>query len=129
MFQIDLKSRKALYEQIVDNFKQLIIADVLKPTEKVPSVRDLAKSLTINPNTIQKAYRELENQGYIYTVSGLGSFISAPPEIKSDEKKINELKNLIRESVQELLYLKCTEEEIKSLFEESNITFKGGQGR
>ena len=64
MFKIDLKSRKAIYEQVVDNFKEMIISGVLKPDEKVPSVRDMAKELTINPNTIQKAYRELENRGY-----------------------------------------------------------------
>ena len=53
MFQIDLKSRKTIYEQVVDNFKELIISEVLKPEEKLPSVRELSKTLTVNPNTKQ----------------------------------------------------------------------------
>ena len=80
MFQIDLKSRKAIYAQITDNFKRLIIIGNLKPDDKVLSVRDMAHALTVNPNTVQKAYRELESQGYFYTVPGQGSFISTPPE-------------------------------------------------
>jgi len=78
MFQLDLKSRKTIYEQIVDNLKELMIAEVLKPEDKLPSVRELSKTLTVNPNTIQKAYRELEYQGYVYTVTGLGTFVAAP---------------------------------------------------
>jgi GntR family transcriptional regulator len=80
MFQIDLNSRKAIYEQVVDNFKRLIITGVMREDERVPSVRELASGLTVNPNTVQKAYRELETQGYIYTVIGQGSFIASPPE-------------------------------------------------
>ena len=100
MFQIDLKSRKAIYEQIVDNFKRLITTGVLQKDEKVPSVREMAKILTVNPNTIQKAYRELENQNYIYTVLGQGSFISSPPEtanVKEIQIKYDKLKSTIRE--------------------------------
>ena len=87
MFQIDLKSRKAIYAQIIDNFKRLIITGALHPDDKVPSIRDLAQMLTVNPNTVQKAYRELENQGYFYTVLGQGSFISAP-DVPPDERLV-----------------------------------------
>ena len=66
MFQLDLKSRKSIYEQVVDNVKELIITGVLKAESKLPSVRELSRTLTVNPNTIQKAYRELEHQGFIY---------------------------------------------------------------
>jgi len=76
VFQIDLKSRKAIYAQIIDNFKRLIITGALNPDDKVPSIRDLAQSITVNPNTVQKAYRELESHGYFYTVLGQGSFIA-----------------------------------------------------
>lgn len=102
MFQIDLKSRKAIYEQVTDNFKRLITTGALKENEKVPSVRDMAKTLTVNPNTIQKAYRELENQGYFYTVLGQGSFIASPPK---DEKEIKKLYESLTAAVQELLFL------------------------
>jgi len=113
MFQIDLKSRKAIYTQIIDNFKRLIISGILQPDEKVPSIRDLAQAITVNPNTVQKAYRELESQGYIYTVLGQGSFIASPvsppgeiaPEIKA-------LYDCISEVVQELLFRGQTMQEI-----------------
>lgn len=103
MFQIDLKSRKAIYEQVIDNFKRLITTGVLKEDEKVPSIRDMAKTLTITPNTVQKAYRELETQGYFYTVLGQGNFISS----KSKDVTTKDLKanyNTLRTVVQELLF-------------------------
>jgi len=70
MFQIDLKSRKAVYDQIVDNFKRLIEKGALGPGEGLPTPRAMAKTLTVNPHTIQKAYLELENQGFFYTEDG-----------------------------------------------------------
>ncbi|HBQ26608.1 MAG TPA: GntR family transcriptional regulator, partial [Syntrophomonas sp.] len=70
MFELDFRSRIPIYEQLVDKIIELIINNVLKPDEQLPSVRVLASELTINPNTIQKAYRELEYQGYIYSVPG-----------------------------------------------------------
>ena len=127
MFQIDLKSRKAIYEQVVDRFKEMIITGVIKPDEKVPSVRDLAKELAINPNTIQKAYKELENQGYFYSVAGLGSFAAVPAESYKNNARIEELKDTVRTSVKELIFLKCPEEEIRSVVEETVLLQKGGE--
>jgi len=101
VFQIDLKSRKAIYEQVMENFKRLIITGVLRKDEKVPSVRDMAKALTVNPNTIQKAYRELESQGYFYTVLGQGNYIAAPPP---DIRKKEALYEGIRSKTQELIF-------------------------
>jgi len=103
LFQIDLKSRKAIYEQVVDNFKRLIVTGVLKPDAKVPSVRDMAKELTVNPNTVQKAYRELETQGYFYTVLGQGNFIS-PPGYQVDAKEVTAIYSRINNDVQELMF-------------------------
>lgn len=128
MFKIDLKSRKAIYEQVVDNFKEMIISGVLKPDEKVPSVRDMAKELTINPNTIQKAYRELENRGYFYSVSGLGSFVAAPTDAQKNEARKNELKTVLKNTINELVFLECPREEIMLLIKESTLTEKGGKG-
>jgi len=104
MFQIDLKSRKPIYEQIVDNFRRLIISGALSQNERAPSVRDLAKVLACNPNTIQKAFRELEVRGYIYTVPGHGSYISEPPAESSGGKTEALLKSL-DELVSELEFL------------------------
>ena len=68
LFQVDLKTRVPIYKQVLDNFKRQIYAGSLKKDERVPSIRDLAKTLGVNPNTVQKAYRELEEKGYFYTM-------------------------------------------------------------
>lgn len=75
MININYRDPRPIYEQVKDNFRQLIISGALPPDEKMPSVRELAASLTINPNTIQRAYRELEAEGYICSVPGRGSFV------------------------------------------------------
>jgi len=76
LITVDLRDRKQLYEQLTDNVKKLILTGELKPDDKLPSVRSLAKELGINPNTIQKAYSELERTGFIYTVKGRGNFVA-----------------------------------------------------
>ncbi len=125
MFQIDLTSRKPIYEQVMAKFKQLIIKEVLSPDEKIPSVRELAKQLTINPNTIQKAYRELERQGYVYSVKGRGNFVSSKIR-KVDEEKLNKLKQQVQNSLSELIYLGIEKEELIELIETTYSTIKGG---
>jgi GntR family transcriptional regulator len=118
MFQLDLKSRTSIYEQIVDNIKELILSGVLKAEEKLPSVRELSKTLTVNPNTTQKAYRELEYQGFVYTVSGLGTFVAERVAEKIDPKRLEELKEEVGRLVRELLFLGLGEREIRALFED-----------
>ncbi|MGI6731408.1 MAG: GntR family transcriptional regulator [Anaerovoracaceae bacterium] len=118
MFQIDLKSRKSIYEQVVDNIKDLIITGVIKAEDKIPSVRELSKILTVNPNTVQKAYRELEYQGFLYTVSGLGTFVASKGDIQMNEKKIDEIKEHILVSIKELQYLGLSLEQIKETIDE-----------
>lgn len=76
LIQINYRDPQPIYEQIKNGFRRLILIGVLRPGEKIPSVRELAGSLTINPNTIQRAYRELEQEGYICSVPGKGSFVS-----------------------------------------------------
>lgn len=75
-FYVDFKSRKPIYEQLVDNISSLVLRGILKPNESIPSVRQLAQELGINPNTIHKAYAELERRGIIYSSPGRGSFVS-----------------------------------------------------
>ncbi|MCT4617851.1 MAG: GntR family transcriptional regulator [Marinisporobacter sp.] len=125
MFQIDLTSRKPIYEQVMDRFKQLIIKEVLKADEKIPSVRELAKELTINPNTIQKSYRELERQGYLYSVKGRGNFVCGKIR-KVDEEKLNKLKKQIQNSLSELIYMGMEKEELIELIEATYVSIKGG---
>jgi len=83
---VDLRSRTPIYEQIINNVKELALAGIFKADEQIPSIRQLTQQTGINPNTIQKAYAELERQGVIYTLAGRGAFIS------SDTKKLTETK-------------------------------------
>ncbi|MGN0308025.1 MAG: GntR family transcriptional regulator [Lachnospiraceae bacterium] len=99
MIVLDLKDARPLYEQIVDRFKHLILCGALPEDEKIPSVRSLAMELSINPNTIQKAYGELERQGFIYTVKGRGNFVSSNSGLKEARKE--ELKKQLLELIRE----------------------------
>ena len=112
MFQIDQKSRKSIYEQVIDNIKELIIRGILKPNEKLPSVRDLSRQLVINPNTTAKAYKELEAMGFIYTETGIGTFVKArKAKAANDEAVENSLKK-IASGVEELKYMGMSDSDI-----------------
>lgn len=89
MILIDYKDRRPLYEQIVEKLSDLMVRGILAQDSQLPSVRSLATDLSINPNTIQRAYAELERQGYIYSVKGRGSFVADNARIR--EKKRNEI--------------------------------------
>lgn len=126
MFELDLRSRKPIYEQLVDKLKELIMNEVLKPDEQLPSVRTLATQLTINPNTIQKAYRELEIQGFIYSVKGKGSFVNPNNQSKNQEK-IAGVKKELEKLILEALYLGVTREELVELILKLDSTKNGGE--
>ena len=123
MFQLDLKSKKSIYEQIVDGIKEMIISGEYKVDDKLPSVRDLSAQLTVNPNTIQKAFKALEAQGWIYTVTGRGCFVSESAKT-IDRAQTSELFNSIAGSVRELLYLGLSIEEIREVVDD--LIMKGG---
>jgi len=89
LININYRDSRPVYEQVCDGFKKLIIAGLIKKDEKMPSVRELASQYAINPNTIQRAYRDLENQGYIYSVPGKGSFAVDVKEVS--DKHIAEI--------------------------------------
>ncbi|MEE1394028.1 MAG: GntR family transcriptional regulator [Negativibacillus sp.] len=76
MIKLDLQSRVPLYEQLQEQIIRLSLMGVLEANEQLPSVRSLAREVGVNPNTVAKAYQELERQGIIYTISGRGSFVS-----------------------------------------------------
>ena len=86
MIVIDSRDKRAIYEQVVDRLSDLMLIGALEPGDKLPSVRSLAVDLSINPNTIQKAYIELERQGYVYSVKGVGSFVADMDVIKENKK-------------------------------------------
>ena len=116
MFRLDLSDRRPLYEQIKERFEELIIKGVLKEKDKIPSVRELALKLTINPNTIQKAYRELENEGFIYSVKAKGSFVA--PHNKTAQKIDNgEIMEELKTLVSKLKFSGVSLKEISSVVE------------
>ena len=87
MVHLDYRDARPIYTQIVDGFRAQILAGVLQSGEKLPSVRELAMELSINPNTIQRAYRQLEALGWIATVPGKGCFVSGLPEYAMEEQR------------------------------------------
>lgn len=87
MILINYKDRRPIYEQIVEKFSELMVTGVLEQDSQLPSVRNLAVELSINPNTIQRAYAELERKGYIYSVKGRGSFVAENHLIREQKKK------------------------------------------
>ncbi len=113
MITLDYADKRPIYEQIIDKIRNLIVTQVLRPHEKIPSVRELAANLSINPNTIQKAYRELEAQGYIYSVAAKGNFVSATKATeKSNSVRAAELKGELLKLIFELKFLGIEREEL-----------------
>ena len=94
-----------------------MISGAMGSNEQLPSVRNLAVTLSINPNTIQRAYNELENEGYIYSIPGKGNCVS--PDVRQDEERIKELKERLIESLAELKYLGLKNEELEELIRET----------
>ena len=113
MISLNYRDSRPIYEQIKDGLKKLIVTGAMVPDEKLPSVRALATQLSINPNTIQRAYNELEGEGYIYSVPGKGSF--AAGNAGADESRRRELLEKLRELAAELKYLGVTGEELAAL--------------
>ena len=102
MVHLDYRDARPIYTQITDGFREQILSGVLRQGDKLPSVRELATQLAINPNTIQRAYRELEHQGWIASVPGKGSFVSGVP-LPTDADRQDALREL--DSVAERLFL------------------------
>lgn len=105
LFQIDPRSPVPIWEQIVNQIKELVLKGILLPGDKIFSVRELASNLVINPNTVSKAYQELERQGIIETFRGRGTFIRQNVNIIKDEEKIKHLQEKIKQLVIEGTYL------------------------
>lgn len=115
MIQLNYRDSKPIYEQIKDGLKRLIITGAIAPDEKMPSVRELASQLAINPNTIAKAIRELEQEGYIYTITGRGSFAADRKDISAGRN--DQLLKKFDEIVKELLFLNENKDNLKQRIE------------
>lgn len=116
MIQMDFGDHRPLYEQIKDKIKHLIISGVIAENEKIPSVRELAGTLAINPNTIQKAYKDLENEGYIYSLKAKGNFVS-PRENTKEDADTKHLMDTLESTVRELKFLGISRDELNRIID------------
>ena len=87
MVHLDYRDPRPIYTQIIDGFREQIATGILQPGDRLPSVRELAMELAINPNTIQRSYRQLEMEGWIVTMQGKGSFVCKMPSISQKEQE------------------------------------------
>lgn len=122
MIQLNYRDAKPIYEQIKEGLRRLVVSEALCAGEKLPSVRELASQLAINPNTIQRAYRDLEGEGYIYTIVGKGTFVAKRENIDDDRQR--ELLSEFDGLVTELVYLAVPKE---TLCERIEIITEGSE--
>lgn len=113
MIKLDYKNDKPLYEQIMQGIKELIVSGVLATDEQLPSVRELSVSLTVNPNTVQRAYKTLENEGIIYSIRGKGNFVARISEVSFDRLDI--LYGIMRDTLKELAFYGESREKIENI--------------
>jgi GntR family transcriptional regulator len=118
MIKVDTSSFIPIYEQIKKEFKKEVFSGNLNPNDPLPSIRDLATELLINPNTVARAYRELEMEGFIYTRKGKGCYISDDSTQLMVEERRSILIQSIDEMIEEAKKFGLDNEEIKRLFEE-----------
>jgi GntR family transcriptional regulator len=111
VIQLNYRDPRPIYEQVKDGIRKLAYSGVLGPDDKLPSVRELAMKLAINPNTISRAYKELEQEGFIYTVTGKGTFINQEFDLNDSRKE--ELWQQFERPAKGLIELAVTEDEFK----------------
>ena len=120
MIAINYRDPRPIYEQIQSELRRLMLTGALPPGSRLPSVRELAGQLAINPNTIQRAYRELESDGYILSVAGKGSFVAQVDKLAEQQKK--QAVEAFRAAAQRLRALGLSEEELASLLAQEEQT-------
>lgn len=120
MIVLDYRDSRPLYQQVKDSLRRMMLTGLLEPDEKLPSVRSLATQLAINPNTIQRAYRELEADGYILSVAGKGSFVAQVDQLAEQQKK--QAADAFRAAAQKLRQLGLTQAQLAQLLTEEEPT-------
>ena len=115
MIHLDYRDSRPIYEQVKDGLRRLMVTGVLASGDKLPSVRAMASQLSINPNTIQRAYAELEAEGYVVYVTGKGSFV-AEGDTQNTARRA-ELTGKLKPLLEELKNLGMTREELVQLWE------------
>lgn len=117
MIDIDVTSSTPIYAQIVDGVKEGVLKGIFEPGEKLPSVREMAKMMTLNPNTVQKAYKELERQKVVVKARGRGTFISENYKPRKDKDKLNKVKEIFKKGIIEAFYMGISKEELLEFVE------------
>lgn len=112
MFPIDVRDVRPIYEQIIDNIKEQIIKGTLKPGDQIPSVRQLAGMLTINANTVTKAYQHLERQKVIETIRGKGTFVAQITIRSINQEELEDIRKILKSSCMQLLYMGLCKDEV-----------------
>ncbi|QGU00714.1 Transcriptional regulator, GntR family [Candidatus Syntrophocurvum alkaliphilum] len=125
--KLDFHSGEPVYQQIVSGYKSRILAGLLKKDEMVPSIRELAKELKVNPNTVARAYRELEVEGFIYSRPGVGNFIKMPDKDELKQRVKEEVKFDLEETMTKAKNYNLSKNEIIILIDETLNTIYGGE--
>jgi GntR family transcriptional regulator len=117
-----------MYQQVVEGVKEAVARGGLKPGDKLPAVRELAMELTINHNTVAKAYQELEREGVIEVIRGRGTFIAQSPVAPDPTAKLRELKEAMVKWIVEAHHLRMSDEELLELFHSVLLEWRNGGG-
>lgn len=112
MFQIDYRSKKPIYEQIIEQMKLYVVKGQLSPGDAIPSVRKLAQSLGVTPSTVAKAYQELERQKVIETIRAKGTFIAGEVSVNLAEEQMEAIRQRMRSEILELKRIGYSEEDV-----------------
>lgn len=118
MIQIDPRSSQPIYEQIINQVKENIMKGIMLPGDQLPSIRQLSSIVLANPNTVSKAYQELERTGVIETIRGKGTFIRTDYKAKVDEEKMEEIKLALKKLIVEMHYMGLTKEDMNKELED-----------
>lgn len=119
--QIDPRSSQPIYEQIINQVKENIIKGIMLPGDQLPSIRQLSSMVLANPNTVSKAYQELERTGVIETVRGRGTFIRTDYKAKMDDEKMNDVKLALKQLIVDMHYMGLTKKDLEELI---NVVYK-----
>ena len=118
MIKIDSRNSRPIYEQIIDAIKENILKGILRPGDKLPSVREMSSMITANPNTVSRAYMELERQGVTETLRGKGTFVSSNYKPKVEEESMEKLKDDIKKIIVEAYYMGIEKEDMIEIIED-----------
>ena len=123
MILLDYRDKRPIYEQVTEKLQNLIVRGALEPDSKLPSVRSLALELTVNPNTIQRAYMELEEKGYIYTVKGRGNYVAKESEWRESREQLidEETKTLAKHALEAGISKEYLISRLETYYEEERL--------